>query len=477
MLVVLGFLPFLLQAQNYEKVVFDPADKANGYYLAVRPLSGIVKGVVVVFTWAKAPESIPPETKLHNVAAVNDLLTIYASTGRNVAPSAAVMEHMNRLFTDVLDRYKADSSAFVLGGGDIAGLSVLRYAELAREHPEQYVIRPKAVFGISAAVDLGGAYRIYEREIRRNYPSYSLGDAQAILALLKKEMGTMEEHAADYASWTPFDHTLDGTGNERFLDHTAVRLYYDTDIEWRLKARRDSYYDTDLPNGSELIDRLLLAGDDRAEFVAGRPAIRSNGTRGTYAFSIVDDVDCIQWILRELRQYDLPVPDGWRGEQYPLPPDFAPEFALQGIEDLRLTPGWGTAGAPDYWSAAALYWLKAGQKIDQAALQQNIHAYYDGLVVTGAGPVKHHIPADKLVPTKVTLKAVKAEAGDENTYLGTIDMLDYMAMRPMRLNLMVHVIQCDNKGHIPVLLQFSPKPYDDNIWVSFKQLKMQFRCQ
>lgn len=478
LLLVLGLVPFLLQAQNFEKVVFDRADSANDYYLAVRPLFGPVKGVVVFFTWYTGPESIPPETKLHNVASVNGLLTIYASTGQHVAPGALVMERMNRLFTDVMNRYKVESSTFAIGGGDMAGLSVLRYAELAQEHPGQYAIRPKVVFGISAAVDLGGDYRILEREIRRNYPSPSLGDAQILLPMLKKEMGTMEEHAEDYARWTPFDHTLDGPGNERFLAHTPVRLYYDTDIEWRLKARRDSYYDTEVPNGSELIDRLLLAGNDRAEFVAGsRPAIRSNGNRSSFAFSMIDEVDCIRWLMKELRPYDLPVLAGWRGEQYPLPADFAPKMTVRGLEDLRLAPGWGTAGAPDYWTAAAFYWLNAGQKTDEVTLRENIQAYYDGLVVTGAGPVKHHIPVDKLVPTKVQLKVAKTEEGDVTTYMGSIDMLDYMAMKPMRLNLMVHVINCDNRNHIPVLLQFSPKPYDDDTWLQLRQIRREFRCQ
>lgn len=468
----------LVQAQNFEKVVFDQADSANGYYLAVRPLSGAIKGVVVVFTWFKVPESIPPETKLHNVAAVNDLLTIYASTGRNVAPSATVMERMNRLFTHVMTHFSVDSSVFALGGGDMAGLSVLRYAELAQEHPEQYAIRPRAVFGVSAAVDLAGDYRIYERELRRGYPSPSLGDAQAILPMLKKEVGTTEAHADDYARWTPFDHTLDGPGNERFLEHTAVRLYYDTDIEWRLRTRRDSYYDTDVPNGSELIDRLLLAGNNRAEFVAGKqPAIRSSGSRSTYAFSIVDEVDCIQWIMRELKPYAYPVPDGWAAERLDLPPAFAPKFTLQGVEDIRFMPGWPKADASDYWSFAPLFWIKAGPKIDEAVLRDNIQAYYEGLVVVGGGSVKHTIPADKMVPTKVVMKAIKAERGDVNTYAGTIDMLDYVAMKPMRLNIMVHVISCDNPGYVPILLQLSPKPYDDEVWQELRQIRQQFRCK
>lgn len=466
------------QAQNFEKVGFDPADSANGYYLAVRPLSGTIKGVVVFFTWFQGPERIPPETKLHNVAAVNDLLTIYASTGRNVAPNAAVMDRMNRLFTDVMNRYKVDSSLFAVGGGDIAGLSVLRYAELAQEHPGQYVIRPRAVFGVSAAVDLGDNYHIFEREIRKNYPSPSLGDAQAILPLLKKEMGTIEEHAVDYARWTPFDHTLDGAGNERFLGHTAVRLYYDNDIEWRLRARRDSYYDTYLPEGSELIDRLLLNGNDRAEFVAGRqPAMRSNGNHSTYALSIVDELGCVQWIMKEIRPYQFDAPEGWGIERTTFPPPFAPKVSLQGVEEIRLLPGWGQHGSEEYWSGAYMYWLKAGQKIDEAVLEQNFQAYYDGLVVTGGGPVKHQIPADKMVTTKVQVKLTKTEPDDIRTYAGTIDMLDYMAMEPIKLNILVHIKDCGDPGHIPLFMEFSPKPYDDEIWYKLKQPKKQFSCK
>lgn len=469
--ILLGFIPVLAFSQNMEKEVFDAADSVNGYYLAARPFSGVTKGVVVVFTAFRGPESILPETKLHNVAAANDLLTVYASIGMRVSSGAGEMSRMDKLFADVVKKYGADTARFAVGGFDVAGMAVLRYAELAKEHPERYEVRPRAVFGIDAPVDLGGLHQWCERQIRKNYPSPSLGDAKAMLDMMNKEKVAVAE-------WTPFDHSLAAPGHEQWLRHTAVRLYYDTDEEWQLRVRRNSYYDTYLPDGSELIDQLLLQGNDRAEFVAAKqPGMRSNGNRNTSAFSIVDEVDCVQWIMKELRPYDFPVPDGWRGEQYALPASFAPNMVLRGLEDLRLTPGWGSAGAPDYWSAVALYWLNAGQKIDQAELQQNIQAYYDGLVRTGAGPAKHQIPADKMVPTKVEIKAITPEAGDVSTYAGTIDMLDYMAMKPMRLNLMVHVIACDNPNYVPVLLQFSPKPYGDDTWLELRQVRMHFSCR
>ncbi|HWB94755.1 MAG TPA: hypothetical protein VG605_23025 [Puia sp.] len=471
LLLFLGFIPGLVFCQPLDKVVFDASDSVNGYYLAARPFSGVIKGVIVVFTAFQGPESIVPETKLHNVAAANDLLTVYASVGRRVSPGAAEMDRMNKLFAHVVERYKADSTRFAVGGFDVAGMAVLRYAELAREHPEQYVIRPRAVFGIDAPVDLGGLHEWCERQIRKNYPSPSLGDAKAMLDMLNKE-------GVAVAEWTPFDHNRTERGHEQFLRHTAVRLYYDTDEEWQLKARRNSYYDTFLPDGSDMIDQLLLQGNNRAEFVAAKqPGMRSNGNRNASAFSIMDEVDCVQWVMKELRTYRFDIPDGWGVERIALPPVFAPGWTLKGFEEIRFMPGWGIAGRPDYWSLAYLFWLDGGQKIDAAVLQENIRCYYQGLVETGGGPVKHQIPADKMVTTRVQMKAIKTEADDVSTFAGTVDMLDYMAMKPMRLNFLAHIKDGCNTGHIPVFLELSPKPYDDDIWLQLKQMKKQFSCQ
>ena len=79
--------------------------------------------------------------------------------------------------------------------------------------------------------------------------------------------------------------------------NVPVRLYYDTDIEWQLKNRRNSFYDTKMADGSELINRLLLAGNNEAEFIASKqPGLRSNGMRHPNSISIVNEVECIHWI-------------------------------------------------------------------------------------------------------------------------------------------------------------------------------------
>ena len=483
------FFFFRADCQNVQKVVFEASDSASGYYLAIPPSSGTIKGVLVVFCPFRGPESILPETKLHNVAAGNDLLSVYASLGMRFLPDESSLGWMNKVFSSVLSRYKVDSSLFAVGGFDLAGMSVLRYTELTREHPEQFSIHPRVIFGIASPVDLTGLYQLSERQIKKNYFPPAVGDSRFLLDRFNKEQGTLGEHPDHYTGLSPFTTAATSPGNEQYLRQVAVRLYYDTDLDWQLKTRRNGYYDTYLPDGSELIDRLLLQGNTKAEFVASKqPGMRSNGNRHATAYSIVDETDCIQWILRELHifspsnplsyvgPYTFGVPDGWRVERSAFPPPFAPAVKLTGIEELRLPAGWGVAGSEGYWSAAYLLWLDAGQKIDAGVLQENMKTYYDGLIATSGGPVKNNMPADKMVPTRVSIEKVHAEPDDIETYAGTVDMLDFMAMKPIRLNLMAHVKSCGDGKHFPVFLETSPKPFGDGFWNELRGMKKGFKC-
>ncbi|MFM7857623.1 MAG: hypothetical protein ACKO96_38310, partial [Flammeovirgaceae bacterium] len=100
---------------------------------------------------------------------------------------------------------------------------------------------------------------------------------------------------------SPFYAASNEPGNERFLKNTAVRVYHDMDVVWQLQNRRRSLYDNNALCSSELINRLLLMGNDKAAFVqSDRKGYRSNGMRHTHSWSIVDEVECIQWIKEVL---------------------------------------------------------------------------------------------------------------------------------------------------------------------------------
>jgi hypothetical protein len=158
---------FSARCQYMEKVVFNAADSTGGYYLAIPPASNTIRGTLVFFCAFRGPESILPETRLHNVASANDLLTIYASVGTNVTANPAALARINAILLHVIAKYRVDTSFFALGGYDIAGTTLLRYTEQAYQHPSSFALRPAAVFAVSSFVDLSGFYHSCERQIKK----------------------------------------------------------------------------------------------------------------------------------------------------------------------------------------------------------------------------------------------------------------------------------------------------------------------
>jgi hypothetical protein len=495
MKVCLGLLTVFLLSQSargqyMEKVIYDAADSSNGYYLAIPPTSHQTWGVLVLFCDFRSPESLLPETRLHNIASAGDLLTVYASLGTSILPDSASLLRMNAILRHITATYSADTANFVIGGFDHAGPIVLRFTELACQDPARFVLRPKGIFAAASCVDLTSLYHTSERQIKKHYFPLAVEEARYILGVLQKECGTPEGQPENYRRLSPFLHTENGPGNEQYLDKVAVRLYYDTDIGWQLSTRRNSLYDTDIPDGTELIDRLLLAGNSKAEFIPAKvPGVRSNGQRNASALSIIDETDCIQWIKGLLNildpfnpkawiaPYKWIMPEGWRGEPSYLPGTNSPHFPFKAIEDIRFPPGWGVAGSDEYWSVAYLFWLDVRQKIDADIVKASLTTYYDDLV--GGAIIRRNltIPPGTIKPVQVTIKKINAEPDDRETYTGTIAMYDYMGKKPMTLNYFVHVKPCVDKGHTAVFLEISPKPFDHAIWVKLKEPKQKFSCE
>jgi hypothetical protein len=483
---LLLILTLTANGQYMEKVSYAAAD-GNGYYLAIPSVSGAIRGVLVVFCTFRSPESLLQETKLHNVASGNDLLTVYASLGGQLVADSPAMTRINTILQHIVTKYQADTATFALGGLGMAGAIVVRYTELANEYPARYLIRPGTVFAINSYMDLTSLWQTSQRQIKRNYPSQALGDARAIINFLGKN--SPKDAPGYYRKTSPFIHGEDAPGNEQYLNKVAIRLYYDVDISWQLDTRRNSVYDTNIPDGSELIDKLLLAGNNKAEFVSSKlPGVGSNGVRNDYAMSIVDETDCIQWVLRTLNipnlnnhqawnpPYHFPIPDGWRKEISFEPGTNSPHFPLKSIEDLRLPPGWGVSGSEEYWSAAFLFWLDPGQKIDAGILQNVIKTYYEEHIAVAVIRRNVKVPPGAIKPVQVTIKKLTAEPDDKETYTGTISMFDYLGVKPIVLNFFAHVKSCPARDHIPLFWEISPQPIDHPIWQRLKEPKQKFVC-
>ncbi len=74
------------------------------------------------------------------------------------------------------------------------------------------------------------------------------------------------------------------------------------------------------------------------------------------------------------------------------------------------------------------------------------------------------------------MKQISTIDGDLQTYSGTIDMLDYMAQKPMTLNCTIHIKSCSDEKHTFVFYEISPKPLTDDVWKDMDKLWLSFEC-
>jgi len=295
---------FLLTAAAYtqtaKKVVLDPANAHGGNYLTVEPKSQNIQGVLVLVAGFGEPaENIFTETKLHHVAYKNNILTVGFGAGPKLYADSLVRAQLTAVFKDVLKTHKVKPQNFVLGGFSAGGAVVLRYTELCNEFPDRYPISPRGVFLVDSPIDIFTTWNMLEENLKNNYSQVAVNEAKSAMDIIRNDHGVPRENVKTYAELSPFCMDRSYGQHEKFLKNTAVRTYHDVDIAWRLLNRNQTVHNSNYEVTAELINRLLLMGNTRAEFMQSfKTGYRANGQRHPHSWSIVDEAECIAWMKK-----------------------------------------------------------------------------------------------------------------------------------------------------------------------------------
>jgi len=291
---------YFIHAQSIEKNVIDENDDVSGYYLAVKPQTEKIDGVLILLSgFGQNAETIFPETKLHNVGYLNNILTIGFAPGTKLYADKETQDKLTNVLKDILKRYKIEQSEFVIGGYSAGGTVALRYAELCKQYPDKFPITPKGVFVVDSPIDIFKLYELLEDNIENKFSEVAVQEAEWVTNLIKNDHGIPKDNIDYYKEINPFSMNRKYGENEKWLKDMSVRVYHDVDIEWRLVNRNQPVSTQSYLVTSELINRLLLMGNQKAEFMQSyQTGYRSNGIRHPHSWSIVDEVECIQWIKK-----------------------------------------------------------------------------------------------------------------------------------------------------------------------------------
>jgi pimeloyl-ACP methyl ester carboxylesterase len=300
-IITLLFVSMTAYSQTLKKVVLNETDFYSGHYLVVEPQSEEILGVLVLLSgFGQTPENTPPETKLHHVAYANNILTVFAAAGNKLYVDSIAQTNLTAIITDVISKYKVKTNSFVLGGYSAGGMIALRYVELCNEFPNKFPIQPKGVFLVDSPIDIFTIWDQLEESAKNNYSELAVEEAVRAMKHIQEDHGIPKQNSAVYSNFTAFSMNKSYGENERFLKNTAVRAYHDVDIAWRIINRNQTVHNSNYEVTAELINRLILMGNPKAEFMQSfQTGYRANGQRHPHSWSIVNEVECIQW-MKEL---------------------------------------------------------------------------------------------------------------------------------------------------------------------------------
>ncbi|GAB3334700.1 hypothetical protein GCM10027429_16190 [Marivirga atlantica] len=299
-LILLTSIQLSISAQNFERISIG--DEPDEYYIALAPSSENIKGVLVLMPgFAQPAESIFPESKIQNVAFANSILSIAIPCQPKLYADSIVIEKLNKTLNHVKTKYNVSAEDFVLGGFSAGGTISLRYAEYCYQKPDEASIKPQAVFTVDSPVDLFHIWNYFDRELKKNFSEAGVNEAKYVQGLMLKEIGSPEDNRDVWNAFTPFNMESDAKGNEQHLESIAIRVYHDIDVNWLINERHRSLMDTNALPASELINRLKQYGNNKAEFmIAKNEGYRSSGLRHPHSWSIVDEIELIQWVKKQL---------------------------------------------------------------------------------------------------------------------------------------------------------------------------------
>lgn len=173
-------------------------------------------------------------------------------------------------------------------------------------------------------------------------------------------------------------------------------------------------------------------------------------------------------------EYALAAPVGWGGETIKLPPGFAADMKLRGVEHIRFAPGMMQAKSSTFFCYAFAFELNTEPKLTDAVVKEEFLKYYRGLskaVLNGKQP---NLDTDKF--TLTLTKPVADEKSPKSPkvatvqYNGVLQWIEPFATKKMQtLNV---EIQTWNQGDRNYLFaSVSPQSREAIIWQQLRKIR------
>lgn len=280
--------------QRYTVIYKDSKDSTQNFYV-VRPPKGSIIGLLVLNDHALSDSA-------KSIAYQQGIMTLTVVPTNEPLKNLidkTILTRINTMILDVITKYRIESQKIVVGGMSVAGTGAVRYVQYCYQQPVAG-IKPVGVFGVDAPLDYERLYQEAIHAIERQYNPDAVEEGRLLVRYMKTRLkATPQSNQKIYQQVSPFCYSAPKGGNAHWLNHTAIRLYIEPDINWWISQRRKDYYDLNAVDNAALINRLQLNGNQAAELmVSVNQGVRETGEKHPHSWSIVDQKALLDWCLQ-----------------------------------------------------------------------------------------------------------------------------------------------------------------------------------
>ena len=160
------------------------------------------------------------------------------------------------------------------------------------------------------------------------------------------------------------------------------------------------------------------------------------------------------------------VPKGWRGERIQLPPAFARDLTIKGVEEIRFAPGMFNPEAKDFFSYVIVFRLEDQPDLAVEMIQRELLAYYAGLAKSvSQGVIKTDGFSVDVVPEK------SLEGKVNRDYLVTLKWVEPFATKQFQTLRIETRIWPGEKSRTWAFMSVSPNDTNDPIWKTMRSVR------
>lgn len=293
--------PTLLSTQSVRVVHRSAGDTLAGTYRLLLP-GATPRGLLVLLsdwgetfaTFDERAMQLPAQLQQSGLA----VLQINNTPWRSNYFTDGSLNIIDSIVSEVVRDARVPAGRVVMGGLQMAGAAALRYAERCAEGRCSAGTTPEGVFAIDATLDLTRFWRANDVYLKRPGGKNLQARAGEQHSLERELGGTFDAVPDVYRQNSVYLHFDHDGGRAKLLRNTAVRLYTGDELATYVNA-----YNVD-PLSSNIADMAGLAlflrriGNSRADLIT--PAARAAPTGIPVAWSHLNELDLLEWILRIL---------------------------------------------------------------------------------------------------------------------------------------------------------------------------------